>query len=332
MLDKEEKEEEEDEEEEEEEEEEETEGEQEEFSPSPIARRTRSRGKKGGADQGEEEGWEEEKEEKKEESNEETKADYVEDANEFDDDPMSFDAVNHGLQRESRYLDSRFDGIPHHRISSRFDGLSGPELDKEILRARRERLASIRRVYGVIPDSFQQQDHPPIGDYRLRTLADITHKFGQKGKISQYIQAQKAVEQAVDEMDSMPRARKTDKDLIALLESMRGNTSDQESKEYEQFEEKRAARLLRQKIYDEAKLHWYNVEKPALEMRNRLREEEEVKRLYDIEPQITAAFDLPLDGLTLNDVQAQASPGSQPVAPEEDQLTEDDGTVEEDEN
>ena len=243
---------------------------------------------------------------------------------------MSVDAVNHGLQRESRNLDSRFDGIPHHRISSRFDGLSGPELDKEILRARRERLASIRRVYGVIPDIFQQQDHPPIGDYRLRTLADITHKFGQKGKISQYIQAQKAVEQAVDEMDSMPRARKTDKDLIALIESMRRNTSDQESKEYEQFEEKRAARLLRQKLYDEGKLHWENVEKPAMELRHRLREEEEIKKLHDINPDAPPALGLTLDGLTLNDVPAPPEPV--PVAPAEDQLTEDDGTVEEDEN
>jgi len=289
--------------------------EQEEPSPAPIARRTRSRGKTGGA---EDEG----------EGVEETKADDVEEFYEVDevgDDSISVNGVHRGLQPESRNLDPRFDDIPRHQIESRFDGLSGPGLDREILRARRENLTSARRAYGVIPDSSQQQqNHPQLGHYRLRTLSDITRTFGQMGKISQYVQAQKNVEQAVNELDSMPRARKTDGDIIALHESMKSNTSDRE------YEETEAERLLAQKLYDKGKLHWEKVEKPAMELRHRLREEEEIKKLHDIHPGAPGAFGLTLDDLTLNDDLVHGSPA--PVQEEQNSFTRDESYWEEDEN
>lgn len=73
----------------------------------------------------------------------------------------------------ARNLDHRFYNIEADLIDSRFDGLSGQELDREILLARRERLESIGRVYGVIPDTEAEKERrereltPPLDDEHL---------------------------------------------------------------------------------------------------------------------------------------------------------------------
>ena len=80
----------------------------------------------------------------------------------------------------ARNLDHRFYNIEAHLIDSRFDGLSGQELDREILLARRERLESIGRVYGVIPDTEAEKERrereltPPLDDeYLAHRLASV---------------------------------------------------------------------------------------------------------------------------------------------------------------